>query len=184
MFGFLSLMPYPGLPRRFTRSPSTYTTPSATSGRSSGASSRRKRCSATPRVFQIRAVAFSNFMNALRALALLPRAPVPRPSRPQPRTPPPRSSPLEPQAQGRDQSSYSLCRKLRSNRRHVLSLRPRDRKLIGGDLSFSPRARDRRRAVWSSTGDLRQVEQFLIAVRNPGDDHSLVKEEGEQTHER
>jgi len=31
-------------------------------------------------------------INALRALAPLPRAPVPRPSRPQPRTPPPRGS--------------------------------------------------------------------------------------------
>src|SRR5713101_7646763 len=49
------------------RSPLTYATPSATSGRSSGASRRRKLCSATSSVFQITTVALSTFLNRLAA---------------------------------------------------------------------------------------------------------------------
>ncbi len=50
---------------RFSRTPSTYTTPSATSGKR-GASS-RKLCSATTSVLQMTAVAFSTFLNRLAA---------------------------------------------------------------------------------------------------------------------
>src|SRR5438093_8443335 len=51
-----------------TRTPSTYSTPSATSGRSSGALSFRKVCSAISKVFQMTAVAFATFLNRFAAV--------------------------------------------------------------------------------------------------------------------
>ena len=52
----------------FTRTPLTYVTPSATSARSSGASSRRNVRSAISSVFQMTAVAFSTFLYRFAAL--------------------------------------------------------------------------------------------------------------------
>ena len=53
---------------RFTRTPLTYVTPSATSASSSGASSRRNVRFAMSSVFQMTAVAFSTRLNRLAAV--------------------------------------------------------------------------------------------------------------------
>src|SRR4051812_20842957 len=78
----------------------------------------------------------------------------------------------------RSLSRYSLCREFGGGLGDMPSLGSGDGEFVGGRLALAVGAGDGGGAVGGAARDFGEVEEFRGAVGDPGDEHSLVEEEG------